>query len=545
MSAKRIQKELGECMQSPPAGMSVALGADADIHRWHVTITGPSTSPYAGGTFGMLLDLPTDYPFKPPVAKFTTRIYHPNITNDSLGNICLAILKPDAWKPSTRLSAVLEAVRNLLAEPQPDDPLEARIADEYRKGRGMMGGIGMDLEMGVEMEMELNPPAPPYVPNPYGSGQNQFPPRATMQPGDHRPVIAPYSPICNPPSWNAQISGVGPLASGPVVDPRVQPLHHVGPGPPVPNPPTVSHDLPPCAFRPHAPAYGSGSGPVPYPQAWSHGGGGPSFPNLPTVSHGWPPTSNAHPLGVNPVRHGRPGPVPSMPSQAPNFTGPNPPISNPVMLSNIPLRPQPASIPPQVPPPLPTNNPQPMGYPYTIQPTPAGLAFDGARSRSDPSLQNLSNNFSAPQPFDERPDVPRSPNLPKLEMIPIRYLQQLGLLPEPWPANGDGDAAKELAKALILAHEHEVREAEIAAYLVRKKAETALSSMRIEPEKRTGATDIGMLPEPSYDAMDLDWGGDGTGGRESAGRKRKRTQEMDEICQESQEDGRKRRRGRG
>jgi len=115
--------------------MSVALGADADIHRWQITITGPSTSPYAGGTFGMLLDLPTDYPFKPPVAKFTTRIYHPNITNDSLGNICLAILKPDSWKPSTRLSAVLEAVRNLLAEPQPDDPLEARIADEYRSNR--------------------------------------------------------------------------------------------------------------------------------------------------------------------------------------------------------------------------------------------------------------------------------------------------------------------------------------------------------------------------------------------------------------------------
>ena len=181
--------------------------------------------------------------------------------------------------------------------------------------------------------------------------------------------------------------------------------------------------------------------------------------------------------------------------------------------------------------------------------------------------------------------MPRFPNLPKLEMIPIQYLQQLGLLPEPWPANGDGDAAKELAKALLLAHEHEVREAEIAAYLVRKKTETALSSMRIEPEKRTGATDIGMLPDPSYDvpsalnpnrtpsnpntsgnrqakerqesdgkvggedddgdAMDLDEGGNGTGGRESAGRKRKWTQEMDEIFQESQEDGRKRRREGG
>jgi ubiquitin-conjugating enzyme E2 D/E len=30
---------------------------------------------------------------------------------------------------------VLEAVRGLLVEPNPDDPLEARIADEYRQDR--------------------------------------------------------------------------------------------------------------------------------------------------------------------------------------------------------------------------------------------------------------------------------------------------------------------------------------------------------------------------------------------------------------------------
>ncbi|PKS06726.1 hypothetical protein jhhlp_006800 [Lomentospora prolificans] len=135
MSAKRIQKELNECMASPPDGMFISLGPNSSIHHWRVTITGPAGTAYAGGTFGLLLDLPTDYPFKPPVAKFVTRIYHPNITNDSLGNICLAILKPDSWKPSTRLSAVLEAVRNLLVEPQPDDPLESRIADEYRNDK--------------------------------------------------------------------------------------------------------------------------------------------------------------------------------------------------------------------------------------------------------------------------------------------------------------------------------------------------------------------------------------------------------------------------
>lgn len=67
--------------------------------------------------------------------KFVTRLYHPNVTNDSLGNVCLGVLKPENWKPSTKIAAVLEALMNLMIEPQPDDPLEERIADEYRNDR--------------------------------------------------------------------------------------------------------------------------------------------------------------------------------------------------------------------------------------------------------------------------------------------------------------------------------------------------------------------------------------------------------------------------
>jgi len=96
---------------------------------------GPPSSPYAGGAFGLILTLPADYPFKAPHVKFLTRIYHPNVTNDSMGNICLGVLKSENWKPATKLVAVLEAVRALLVEPMPDDPLEARIAEEYVRER--------------------------------------------------------------------------------------------------------------------------------------------------------------------------------------------------------------------------------------------------------------------------------------------------------------------------------------------------------------------------------------------------------------------------
>ncbi|KAK4235753.1 ubiquitin-conjugating enzyme/RWD-like protein [Achaetomium macrosporum] len=134
-SQKRIAKELTECTSSPPTGVTVFLPKDSDLHRWHAILDGPENTVYQGGKFGLVISLPTDYPFKAPTITFATRIYHPNITNDSLGNICLGLLKPENWKPSTRLLSVLEAVRALLVEPLPDDPLEARIADEYRSDR--------------------------------------------------------------------------------------------------------------------------------------------------------------------------------------------------------------------------------------------------------------------------------------------------------------------------------------------------------------------------------------------------------------------------
>ncbi|KAI1134019.1 ubiquitin-conjugating enzyme [Hypoxylon sp. FL0543] len=130
-SQKRITKELQECMASPPPGVTITP-SESDIHTWTATLIGPPGTPYAGGLFSLSVVLPQDYPFKAPQVTFDTRIYHPNVTNDSAGAICLGMLKPENWKPASRLSAVLHAVRQLLIEPNPDDPLEPRIADEFR-----------------------------------------------------------------------------------------------------------------------------------------------------------------------------------------------------------------------------------------------------------------------------------------------------------------------------------------------------------------------------------------------------------------------------
>ncbi|EFR05047.1 ubiquitin-conjugating enzyme E2 4 [Nannizzia gypsea CBS 118893] len=143
-SQKRISKELNELLSSPPGGVTVALADDSDLYKWNIEMKGPEGSPYQDGVFEIRLTLPTDYPFKPPTVSFATKIYHPNVSNDDKGTMCLGMLKSDEWKPSSKLYAVLEFARQLLVEPMPDDAVEGRIAEQYSNDRKQYEKIARD-----------------------------------------------------------------------------------------------------------------------------------------------------------------------------------------------------------------------------------------------------------------------------------------------------------------------------------------------------------------------------------------------------------------
>jgi len=125
MTSKRINSELQELINSPPANCS-AGPVNEDIYHWQATIMGPSKSPYEGGVFYLSIKFPKDYPFKPPKIIFLTKIYHCNI--NSGGAICLDILK-EQWSPALTVSKVLLSICSLMDDPNPDDPLVPEIAD--------------------------------------------------------------------------------------------------------------------------------------------------------------------------------------------------------------------------------------------------------------------------------------------------------------------------------------------------------------------------------------------------------------------------------
>ncbi|XP_077303455.1 ubiquitin-conjugating enzyme E2 T [Lithobates pipiens] len=131
----RLKRELQLLSTEPPFGVSCWQSGER-IDELRAQVVGSAGSPYEGGVFSLEIAVPERYPFEPPRVQFITPIYHPNI--DSAGRICLDILKPPpkgAWRPALSLSSVLTSIQLLMSEPNPEDPLMADIAREYKYHR--------------------------------------------------------------------------------------------------------------------------------------------------------------------------------------------------------------------------------------------------------------------------------------------------------------------------------------------------------------------------------------------------------------------------
>uniref|UniRef100_A0A1B6M388 Ubiquitin-conjugating enzyme E2-18 kDa n=1 Tax=Graphocephala atropunctata TaxID=36148 RepID=A0A1B6M388_9HEMI len=127
----RIQKELSQIRNSNDKFKNVQV-EDSDMFVWNGVLY-PINPPYNRGAFKIKMVFPKEYPFKPPTLQFITKIYHPNIDED--GAVCLSIVNPEMWKPATKVTNIVEALVQLIDEPEPDHPLRADIAELYIKDR--------------------------------------------------------------------------------------------------------------------------------------------------------------------------------------------------------------------------------------------------------------------------------------------------------------------------------------------------------------------------------------------------------------------------
>jgi ubiquitin-conjugating enzyme (huntingtin interacting protein 2) len=135
IAAARVRREINE-FQKKDDCQGIILNLDGnDLMKLRGEIDGPPDTPYAGGKYQLAIEIPSTYPFNPPKVKFTTHLWHPNISSVT-GAICLDILA-SRWAAAMTLRTVLLSIQALLESPEPDDPQDAVVAQQYTSNRGM------------------------------------------------------------------------------------------------------------------------------------------------------------------------------------------------------------------------------------------------------------------------------------------------------------------------------------------------------------------------------------------------------------------------
>jgi len=141
---KRLEKELADIQAAANAASSEGsteannskVSAEAvggDLTKWKGTLYGPIDTVYEGGTFEIDIEIPGDYPYNPPKMKFTTKIWHPNVSSQT-GAICLDVLGKE-WSPALTIRTALLSIQALLSTPEPTDPQDAEVAEMYKNNK--------------------------------------------------------------------------------------------------------------------------------------------------------------------------------------------------------------------------------------------------------------------------------------------------------------------------------------------------------------------------------------------------------------------------
>lgn len=128
----RLQDEHRFLQQQPHPGGSASPRDPKDPFVWDATILGPENTAWEGGLFSLELRFSWQHPYRPPFAKFTSKMYHPNITDDGIPALDLIQTR---WNTNTRIGTILDELQKLLASPSSVYPVKQDVALLYRVNR--------------------------------------------------------------------------------------------------------------------------------------------------------------------------------------------------------------------------------------------------------------------------------------------------------------------------------------------------------------------------------------------------------------------------
>jgi ubiquitin-protein ligase len=128
---KRINKEIEELMRDNDISKNGYCVEIVNGSKTHLIgkISGPPDTQYSSGIFEIGIVFGNGYPLVPPICKFFTSIWHPNISSLT-GTFYSDALKYH-WSPYMSLSTLLLMIQSLLSAPKPNTPQEVAVGNQY------------------------------------------------------------------------------------------------------------------------------------------------------------------------------------------------------------------------------------------------------------------------------------------------------------------------------------------------------------------------------------------------------------------------------
>lgn len=89
--ARRIAKELAD-LHADTQSQIQADTIGEDVTKLRGSFGGPPGTPYEGGKYEINIDIPSEYPFRPPIMKFATKVWHPNVSSQTVSHYNFVIM---------------------------------------------------------------------------------------------------------------------------------------------------------------------------------------------------------------------------------------------------------------------------------------------------------------------------------------------------------------------------------------------------------------------------------------------------------------------
>nr|XP_055160641.1 ubiquitin-conjugating enzyme E2 U [Nyctereutes procyonoides] len=139
-----LERDFQELKENNFKGIT-AFPVNEDLMEWGAYIEGLQNTFWHGLFFQLTINFTSQYNFVPPVVKFITIPFHPNVDQNT-GRVCIDFLDdPEKWNTNYTLSSILLTLQVMLSNPVLENPVNLEAARMLIKDESLYKQIVLRL----------------------------------------------------------------------------------------------------------------------------------------------------------------------------------------------------------------------------------------------------------------------------------------------------------------------------------------------------------------------------------------------------------------